>query len=245
MLTGTPLFLSMPRLPGRGRAAFRPGKQTPPMQSKTEIRCCELRAEGAGRRISGTAIRYGETAQMPFGRERFLPGAFGDLSAADVVLNFQHQRDRPIARTGGGGLELVDTAESLTIRAELPSDCTDASDCLSLVRAGVLRGLSIEFHARQESMEQQTRVIERALLVRIGVVDEPAYPGAVVEARAKGKAFLRARVPFGKTLSCECHRSSSGCNNIRVEREAFDEAIEGDGEILVVGGDWLFFCAWQ
>ena len=40
--------------------------------------------------IEGVALRYGEVAVLPFGRESFEPGAFGDIG--DVILNVQHDR---------------------------------------------------------------------------------------------------------------------------------------------------------
>ena len=70
-----------------------------------ERRFVELRSEGE-RRLSGVAIRYGDTATTPWGKERFSPGAFAPIG--DVLLNAQHQRTVPLARTDGGGLTLVD-----------------------------------------------------------------------------------------------------------------------------------------
>ena len=54
---------------------------------------------------------------------------------------------------------------------------------LALVRSGVLRGLSIEFRAVAERIEAGVRVIERAVLRGVAVVDTPAYPASEVEAR--------------------------------------------------------------
>ena len=64
-------------------------------------------------------MRYGDTADIGGLPERFEPGAFGDVGAADVLLNRQHDRTEPLARTGGAGLVLMDTADSLTMRADL------------------------------------------------------------------------------------------------------------------------------
>ena len=96
-----------------------------------ERRYAELRQEG--RRLLGTAIRYGEIATLPFGHERFEPGAFAPLS--DVILNVQHDRGRPLARTGGGGLMLHDDPAELRIEASLP-DTQVGNDTLSLVKSG-------------------------------------------------------------------------------------------------------------
>ena len=104
-----------------------------------ERRYTELRQEG--RRLSGVAIRYGEIGQSPFGPERFEAGAFQPLG--DVILNVQHERGRPLARTGAG-LILDDDETALQVRADLPGT-TEAENTLALVKAGVLKGLSMHF----------------------------------------------------------------------------------------------------
>ena len=145
-----------------------------------ERRFCELRGEG--RTLAGVAIVYGDTAELPWGAERFEAGAFGDVGAADVILNSAHDRGRPLARTGGGGLVLRDSAEQLAIEAALP-DTRDADDVLALVRSRVLRGLSIEFHATDERLEANVRVVTGATLRGVAVVDRPAYAASEVAAR--------------------------------------------------------------
>ena len=87
--------------------------------NEPEIRFCELRAEG--RTLQGEALVYGDVAEFPWGRERVEPGAFGEVG--DVILNRQHDRQTPIARTGGGGLSVIDSPEALRIRADLARRC--------------------------------------------------------------------------------------------------------------------------
>ena len=149
-----------------------------------ERRYCELRGGGEGRSLAGALVRYGDVAVLPWGvRERIEPGAFGaDVVESDVVLNVHHDRSRPIARTQGGGLELTDGADALAMSADLP-ETREADDALALVRAGVLRGLSVEFRVLDERLENGTRVITRARLEGAGVVDKPAYPASKVQAR--------------------------------------------------------------
>ena len=152
--------------------------------SDLERRYFELR-QGEGRRLEGVAVRYGDVAALPWGKEKFERGAFsGGMS--DVRLTVQHDRGRPLARTGAG-LTLDDNAERLALAAELPAT-READDTLTLVRAGVLRGLSVEFRAVVERMEGETRVISRATLGAVSVVDEPAYPQSEV-------AAMRAALP--------------------------------------------------
>ena len=149
-----------------------------------EFRFAELEfREDAPRQLSGTVVRYGDTAKLPFGSERFEPGAFGTANQLDAILNVQHDRTRPLARTGGGGLSVEDSTDALRMVAELPQT-READDVLALVRAGVLRGLSLEFVAQRERMEGRIRVISKARLRGVAVVDRPAYPESAVAARA-------------------------------------------------------------
>ena len=144
-----------------------------------ERRYVELRQEG-GRLLSGRAVVYGDVARVPWGQERIEPGAFAPIG--DVLLNDMHQRAVPLARTGGGGLELIDSAEALEVRATLP-ETRAANDVLELVKAGILRGLSVEFRGAVARMDGNVRIITRATLGAVGVVDSPAYPKSEVEAR--------------------------------------------------------------
>ena len=149
---------------------------------KTEFRFCELRREG--RKLSGRGIVYGDTARIGNRAERFLPGAFGDVSKLDVILNAAHDRSRPLARSDGGGLVLTDSETALEVVAEL-AQTRESEDTLALVEAGVLRGFSIEFVPIQVRMEGPTRVLVSARLVGLAVVDRPAYQQSVVSARAE------------------------------------------------------------
>ena len=145
-----------------------------------ERRYVELRAESDGRRLTGVAVRYGDTARLPWGRERIEAGAFAPVG--DVILNASHERAAPLARSGGAGLSLDDTAERLAFSADLPATRA-ADDVLELVRTGVMRGASVEMRVSAERIEAGVRVIERAKLVAIGVVDTPAYRQSEIEAR--------------------------------------------------------------
>ena len=151
---------------------------------------CEFRV--AGRTLSGVAMRYGDVS--PDFRERFVPGAFGDVGRIDV--NLQHDRSLVVAR----GAMLTDTERELRVRAEVPED----SAALKLVRRGALNGFSVEFHARQERREGGVRVVERADLVGLALVDRGAYPESTAEVRARSGRTMRSSVPYDRALACEC-----------------------------------------
>ena len=145
-----------------------------------ELRFTELRAEPSSRQLSGIAVRYGDVARMPWGEERIDAGAFGSIG--DILLNRQHDRGKPLARTNGGGLTFTDGNDALRMTATLP-ETRDGDDVLALVRSGVMRGLSTEFIAEDESFDGSLRIIKRARLVGLAVVDQGAYPASLVSQR--------------------------------------------------------------
>ena len=147
-----------------------------------ERRYVEVRADDEGRVLRGTAVTYGDVANLPFGRERIEAGAFAPIG--DVILNASHDRSTPLARTAGAGLELADSGERLAFSATLP-ETRAADDILTLVRTGVMRGASIEMRVTGQRFESGVRIIERATLAAIGIVDSPAYPQSEIEARRK------------------------------------------------------------
>ena len=98
--------------------------------------------------VAGTVIRYGDVATLPFGQERMLPGAFGDLSTAELYANRMHERSQPLANTYAG-LRIDDNAERLAGEVDLPNT-SYGRDTQEEVKTGRLRGLSIEFRTLED-----------------------------------------------------------------------------------------------
>ena len=138
--------------------------------------CSELRV--SGRTISGTVVRYGDTADIGAFREMFLPGALGLAAQLDVTPNVMHQAGRMVGRTGGGGVVFRDTPSALLMSATMPTT-REGDDALTLVSNGTLRGLSVEFRAIRDKFIGDVREIARAALDGLGLVDRPANPGSV------------------------------------------------------------------
>lgn len=139
----------------------------------------EFRQESQGI-IRGTVMRYGDVAHV--GRtyhERFLPGS---IEYDDVVVNLLHDRRQPVARTGAG-LELQESEKSLEARISIP-DTEFGRRAQELIAANILRGLSAEFIPKVESFDGGMRVIKRAELHGIGLVDRPAYPASTLDMRS-------------------------------------------------------------
>ena len=157
----------------------------------------ERRAGGevrvAGRTLSGVAMPYGTVS--PSFRERFEPGAFGDIrGTVDVTL--QHDPGIVLAR----GATLTDSPRALSVSATLEAGAA----ALELVSRKALRGFSVEFRATRERRDAGIRVVERADLTGLALVDSPAYPSAGAEVRARSGRTLRAKIPYDQALACEC-----------------------------------------
>lgn len=178
----------------------------------------ECRAEG--RRLIGPAIQYGDISDSH--RERFEPGAF-ILDDATRWLNYRHEPDRVLAFTNGGGLRLRDEDNAVMVYAELPK-IPLADHALAEVRAGKLKGFSVEFRAVHEKREDDIRIIEQAELAGIGLVDEPSYRGSQAELRARSGRTMRSRIPSEKNLSCRC--SGAACKFARFAQGAVDEMLD-------------------
>ena len=140
----------------------------------------EVRYEADKRQISGTALTYGDRANIGSLVETFERNS---IQLDDVVmLNVQHNRGRPLARFPDGGLALELTSQGLEVRATLP-ETTEANDTIELIRNKVLTGLSIEFRAVADRVVGTTRRIQEAIVSGIAVVDRPAYPDSTITAR--------------------------------------------------------------
>ena len=201
----------------------------------------ELRADG--RRISGTVVLYGETADsrgamilpgagastraLGARRERFAPRSYVATVPA-VALNIEHRQLQAAAWYPGGGLTLIDDADALRFTADLPA--IPAGDmALDGVRSGKYKGVSVEFRALAERMQDGERVIERYELHGIGLTERPVYAGSTVEARQLETAAIRGTIQAdGNAIyDCDClgGRGSALCK-VRFEVGSFDKVLE-------------------
>ena len=200
------------------------------------VRNTELRSVGDGT-INGTVVTYGERTSVYGGLfdEVFEQNSLGDIRQADVILNVMHDRKRPLARTGGGGLNLYQEGPKVKLRAK-PEDTQEARDAYRLVKAGVYRGLSMEFRAKKERFEGNLRRISEAKLVDVGVVDRPAYSGSNVEARylemRQADDVLSGFIPYGVPILVSMSRNYW----IYLEARALTESLGEDAEVYLLAG---------
>lgn len=139
------------------------------------VECCgddERRGPG---RLRGVLLKYGDVA--PERRERFAPGAL--QWSGPLVLREMHNRAAPIMR-----VEPEVRGDEVVIDALLP-DTQRGRDLAVGIRNGTYAGLSAEFRCERDWYDGAMRVIERARLVGVGVVDEPSYRRSRVEIRAR------------------------------------------------------------
>ncbi len=135
--------------------------------------------------VTGMIIRYGDVATLPWGTEEFRAGAFGDFTGDNTVYaNRMHERSQPLGRLGMG-LMIGNTAEIMDAELTLP-DTTYGRDVSVEVKERLLTGLSLEFRAIEDTVNQETghRIISKAKLYGFGVVDRPAYPDSVATMRS-------------------------------------------------------------
>ena len=191
-----------------------------------------------GRTLSGVAMRYGDVS--PDFRERFVPGSLSPVPA--VPLRLQH--DPAIEILPAGGFILNDMPRSLEVRADLPAD----SAALALVRRGALQSFSVGFHALQERREAGIRVVLRGRLVEISLCDRGAYPQAKAEVRARSGRRMRSRIPYDKSLACECiAQMGSGSGGACVPMAKFSKAAgdamaemvaSAERDVLAIAGNY-------
>ena len=137
---------------------------------KLERRYADL-TEVEGRTLTGLALPFEVEARIGNMRERFTRGSV--QSTGEAVLNRQHQREVPLAREPES-LQFQIRDDGLWMLATLP-ETREADDVLALVKARVLRGLSVEFVAKRERNDGGVRVIEAATVYGLAVVDSGAY----------------------------------------------------------------------
>ena len=183
----------------------------------------ELRADG--RTLIGAAIRYGDVS--PSHRERFEPGSL--IVSPDLAPTLGHRTGRVLAY--GDDVRVEDRADALIVSAHLPRTAT-ADLALAGVRSGRYRGWSVEFQARRESRDAEgIRVVERANLPGLALVDHPSYPGSTVEARRRiSYSTLIARATI---MKCKC-LGTLGRKNIG-EIEFTADAFEGMVKLATSG----------
>jgi HK97 family phage prohead protease len=111
------------------------------------------------------------------GGDLILPSAFQRTLAAgkNFPLLYQHQSDNPI-----GTAKVTDSPQGLQVEGRLLLDLDDAKKAHVLLRAGVLKGLSIGYDTLQSKMDGDVRVLTEIRLWEISVVTFPMNENATI-----------------------------------------------------------------
>ena len=154
-----------------------------------------------GRTLAGYAAVYGQDSReiVEGGRkftERIAPGAFNETlsSGADVKLYYNHDASMPLARTRSGTLQLKSDRNGLSFSASLP-DTTLGNDVRALIERGDLSGeMSFGFFVTEDSWnkDRTQRLVKKALLVEVSIVQDAAYPQTSSSLRSVSAAYTEA-----------------------------------------------------
>jgi len=154
-----------------------------------------------GRTLAGYAAVYGQDSReiVENGRkfvERIAPGAFNETlsSGADVKLYYNHDASMPLARTRSGTLQLKSDRNGLAFTASLP-DTTLGNDVRALIERGDLSGeMSFGFFVVEDSWskDRSQRLVKKAQLVEVSIVQDAAYPQTSSSLRGVSAAYTEA-----------------------------------------------------
>lgn len=169
------------------------------MISRRSIEATEQKLDG--RTLAGYAAVYGQDSReiVEGGRkfvERIAPGAFNETlsTRADVKLYYNHDASMPLARTRSGTLNLRSDRNGLAFEATLP-DTTLGNDVRALLERGDLSGeMSFGFFVVEDSWskDRSSRLVKKANLVEVSIVQDAAYPQTSSSLRSVSAAYTEA-----------------------------------------------------
>ena len=153
----------------------------------------QVRKDDDGNTVAtGTVIRYGDRATLPWFTEEFRAGWVQNSSDL-MFANRMHNRDEPLA-VSDGDLTITDGSERMTAELVLPAT-THGSDAAIELDKGLLRGFSLEFLTTKDEYDydEDHRIVVEGRMFGFSVVDRPAYPDSV----AKMKRWQEYRQHYG------------------------------------------------
>lgn len=156
--------------------------------------------------------------------EQIRAGTFAEAlrAAENVDLLLNHDRGHKAGSTLQGNLRL--TEDNIGLRAS--ADITDV-EIIEKARAGLLRGWSFGFTAKDTTIEQRAEGVPRRhvnslAISEVSIIDDrftPCYAGTSIEVRADGDELIETR-------SDVCHDVTSKCtDNLRDYRERLNKAL--------------------
>lgn len=129
------------------------------------------------------------------------------LNEGDALMVWQHNLAQPMARKSAGNLELAEGSRGEQrglVMDSQPVDTSYTRDCMNLVRAKVVTGMSFGFNVVKDAwfdddgnpsnrMSGTRRELREVELIEVSPVTRPAYGGTAISARDESNALLEAR----------------------------------------------------
>jgi HK97 family phage prohead protease len=134
---------------------------------------------------------------VDLGGDMIVPGAFTrtlQASKGQVPMLWQHDPTQPI-----GTLQCTETSEGLRVQGKLLMKLPMAQDAYELIKAGVIKGLSIGYNTIDDAIENGVRMLKEVRLWEGSVVTFPMNEGAMISS-IKGMSDLD-RVKHIKVIS--------------------------------------------
>ena len=149
-----------------------------------ELRFAEDESRQSPGILTGTLMTYETRASD---RPEMFEQDSLEWAADGIVIYEQHNPHAPILRA----IPFVEGRE-VKINAPFPNT-TRGRDAAENLREGVLKGMSVEFKAIQQSFKTGVRSISKAMLRGAGLVVNPAYTDSVAEVRGTDMTALDLR----------------------------------------------------
>lgn len=154
-----------------------------------EVKFCATRLDEVT--LKGTFERYASLFhRQDLGYDVVMPGAFRESLAKriprDIKMLFQHDPSQPV----GLWDNIYEDARGLFVRGRIMTDIARGREVLSMMRSGVIDGLSIGFKVEKAQREPHSRVrrLLKVDLWEISIVTFPMQPDARIST-LKGTAF--------------------------------------------------------
>ncbi|MGH9503827.1 MAG: HK97 family phage prohead protease [Terriglobales bacterium] len=161
----------------------------------------EIKSLDAEGKFTGLASVYGN---VDLGGDVVQPGAFQKTIAdrgGEVPLLFAHDMRQPI-----GLAKLQDTARGLAVDGQLVLDVPKAKEAYSLLKARVLRGLSIGYDAVKSDIVGGVRHLKELKLFEVSIVVVPMNEMATVTA-VKSEDVLGEQVRLFRQVLAESRKA--------------------------------------
>ena len=152
-------------------------------------------------KFSGLASVYGN---VDLGGDVVVQGAFQKTLAdrgGEVPILFVHDIRQPV-----GLGKLRDTAQGLSIEGALVLDVPKAREAYSLLKAKVLRGLSIGYDTIKSDVQNGVRYLRELKLFEVSLVVMPMNERATITAVKNNRPELAEQIKQFQALLSECKR---------------------------------------